>query len=141
MMVRSSPSGSTARSGRPIWHQWPSSPGGVFGYLELAPKEAVSLVDNSVLSTAIASLAIHDLERLLDALDAVAALELEAFSANLSILHPAAAQSRPFPGVEQVIARLRQLLDGSSLWLDGSARNLQEPLSFRCLPQVHGAAR
>jgi histidine ammonia-lyase len=114
---------------------------GVLGDLELAPKEAVSLVDNNAFSTAIASLAIHDLERLLDALDAVAALELEAFSANLSILHPAAAQSRPFPGVEQVIARLRALLDGSSLWLEGSARNLQDPLSFRCLPQVHGAAR
>jgi histidine ammonia-lyase len=114
---------------------------GILGDLELAPKEAVSLVDNNAFSTAIAALAIHDLERLLDAFDAAAALELEAFEANLNILHRAAAESRPFPGVEQVIARLRTLLDGSSLWLDGSARNLQDPLSFRCIPQVHGAAR
>ena len=58
-----------------------------------------------------------------------------------SILHPAAAAARPFPGVEQAIGRLRTLLAGSSLWLEGSARNLQDPLSFRCIPQVHGAAR
>ncbi len=114
---------------------------GIFGDLELAAKEAVSLVDNNAFSTAIASLAIHDLERLLDAFDAAAALDLEAFGANLSILHPAAAGARPFPGVEQVIVRLRTLLEGSSLWLEGTARNLQDPLSFRCLPQVHGAAR
>jgi histidine ammonia-lyase len=33
------------------------------------------------------------------------------------------------------------LLDGSALWDDGAARFLQDPLSFRCVPQVHGAAR
>ena len=70
----------------------------VLGDLELAAKEAVSLVDNNAFSTAIASLAIHDLERLLDALDAAAALELEAFGANLSILHPAAAAVAPLSG-------------------------------------------
>jgi len=43
---------------------------------ELAAKEAVSLVDNNAFSTAIASLAIHDLERLLDAFDAAAALDV-----------------------------------------------------------------
>ena len=113
----------------------------VLGDLELAAKEAVSLVDNNAFSTAIAALAIHDLERLLDAFDAAAALDLEAFGANLSILHPAAAAARPYPGVEHAIGRLRTLLAGSSLWVEGGARNLQDPLSFRCIPQVHGAAR
>ena len=113
----------------------------ILGDLELAAKEAVSLVDNNAFSTAVASLAIHDLERLLDAFDAAAALDMEAFGANLSILHPAAAAARPFPGVEHAIGRLRTLLAGSSLWLEGGARNLQDPLSFRCIPQVHGAAR
>jgi histidine ammonia-lyase len=113
----------------------------VLGDLELAAKEAVALVDNNAFSTAIASLAIHDLERLLDAFDAAAALDLEAFGANLSILHPGAAAARPYPGVEHTIGRLRTLLAGSSLWVEGSARNLQDPLSFRCIPQVHGAAR
>ena len=114
---------------------------GILGDFELAAKEAVSLVDNNAFSTAIAALAIHDLERLLDAFDVAAALDFEAFAANLSILHPAAVEARPSPGLKYTVERLTRLLAGSSLWRPGSARNLQDPLSFRCLPQVHGAAR
>ena len=109
--------------------------------LTLAAKEAVSLVDNDAFATAIAALAIHDFGRLLDAFDAAGALDLEAFAANLSIVHLAVGRERPYPGLQTTIARLRDLLDGSSLWRDGAARNLQDPLSFRCLPQVHAAAR
>ncbi len=114
---------------------------GILGDFELEAKEAVSLAANNAFSTAIATLAIHDLERLLDAFDVAAALDLEGFAANLSILHPAAAEVRPYPGLQRTIARLRALLEGSSLWLEGNARNLQDPLSFRCVPQVHSAAR
>ena len=113
----------------------------LLGDLTLAAKEAVSLVDNDAFATAIAALAIHDYARLLDAFDAAGALDLEAFAANLSIVHPAVGRERPYPGLQATTARLRDLLDGSSLWSDGAARNLQDPLSFRCLPQVHAAAR
>ncbi len=37
--------------------------------------------------------------------------------------------------------RLRTLLEGSYVWQAGAPRNLQDPLTFRCLPQVHGACR
>jgi histidine ammonia-lyase len=113
----------------------------LLGDLTLAAKEAVSLVDNDAFATAIAALAIHDYGRLLDAFDAAGALDLEAFAANLSILHAAVGRERPYPGLQTTIARLRDLLEGSSLWSDDAARNLQDPLSFRCLPQVHAAAR
>lgn len=113
----------------------------LFGDLPLAPKEAISLVDNDAFSTAMAALAIHDYGRLLDAFDVAGALDLEAFAANITILHPAVGRERPYPGLQRTIARLRDLLQGSYLWTDGAARNLQDPLSFRCLPQVHGAAR
>jgi histidine ammonia-lyase len=36
---------------------------------------------------------------------------------------------------------MHDLLDGSALWEPGAARFLQDPLTFRCVPQVHGAAR
>lgn len=114
---------------------------GILGDFELAAKEAVSLVDNNAFSTAIAALAIYDLEQLLDAFDVAGALDLEAFAANLSILHPAAVEARPCPSLRYTVERLTRLLTGSSLWHPGNARNLQDPLSFRCLPQVHGAAR
>ena len=92
-------------------------------------------------ATGIAALAVADLERLLGALDVAGALDLEAFAANLTLLHPAIGEVRPYPGIVESLAALRGLLEGSSLWEPGAARNLQDPLSFRCLPQVHGALR
>ena len=50
------------------------------------------------------------------------------------------ASARPYPGLRATLERLRELLDGSYLWSE-PPRNLQDPLSFRSLPQVHGAAR
>src|SRR6202035_3870890 len=114
---------------------------GVLGEFELAPKEGLALVSNNAFSTGIAALAVADYTRLLDAADAAAALDLEAFGANLTILHPAVGRVRPFPGLVDTLARLRAILDGSYLWEAGAARALQDPLTFRCIPQVHGAMR
>jgi histidine ammonia-lyase len=68
-------------------------------------------------------------------------MSLEGFGANLSILHPAVAKTRPYPGLLQTIERLLSLLDRSYLRQAGAARNLQDPLTFRGIPQVHGALR
>ncbi len=114
---------------------------GIVADLSPAAGEALSLLNSNAFSTALAALALADCFRLLDALDVAGALDLEAFAGNLSILHPAVPRARPHPGLAATVARVRTLLEGSSLWEEGAARNLQDPLSFRCLPQVHGAAR
>lgn len=114
---------------------------GLFGDADLEAKEGLALLNSNSFSTALAALAVVDLERLMDSLDVAAALDLEAFAANLTLLHPAIAQVRPYPGLAESLARLRGLLEGSSLWQPGAARNLQDPLSFRGLPQLHGALR
>jgi histidine ammonia-lyase len=114
---------------------------GILGDFALAPKEALALLNNNAFSTAQAALAVADSGRLLDAADVAGAFDLEAFAANISILHPAVARTRPYDGLREALARLTGLLDGSYLWEEGAARNLQDPLTFRSLPQVHGAAR
>jgi len=114
---------------------------GLFGEVELEAKEALALLNSNAFSTGTATLAIEDTGRLLEAMDVAGALDLEAFAANLTLLHPAIAEVRPYPGLGESLARLRGLLDGSSLWEAGAARNLQDPLSFRGLPQLHGALR
>ncbi len=114
---------------------------GLLDGFELAANEALAVLDNNAFSTGLATLAIADAGRLLDALDVAAALDLEAFAASLSILHPAVGEHRPYPGLRSSLERLRRLLEGSSLWDEGAARALQNPLSFRCIPQVHGAVR
>lgn len=114
---------------------------GLFGDFELAAKEGLSLLNSNAFSSALAALAVADTERLLDALDVAGALDLEAFAANVTLLHPEIGVVRPYPGIRHALARLRELLEGSYLWEPGAARNLQDPLTFRGLPQIHGAAR
>ena len=114
---------------------------GLFSEVELQAKEALALLNSNAFSTGTAALAVADTERLLEAMDVAGALDLEGFAANLSLLHTAIGDVRPYPGLVESLARLRALLDGSSLWEPDAARNLQDPLSFRCLPQVHGALR
>jgi histidine ammonia-lyase len=105
----------------------------------LVAGEGLALVNNNAFSTGFAALAVADAGRLLDVLHIAGALDLEAFGANLTIIHPAVAETRPYRGLRASLERLTQLLEGSALWSPGSARNLQDPLTFRGLPQVLGA--
>jgi histidine ammonia-lyase len=108
---------------------------------ELEGKEGLALLNHNAFSTALAALALADARTLLETLDVLAALDLEAFGANVTLLHPAIPRERPFPGLRETIERLRSLLAGSYLWEEGAARGLQDPLTFRTAPHVHGAAR
>jgi histidine ammonia-lyase len=107
----------------------------------LAGGEGLALVNNNAFSTGWAALAVLSAEQLLAEADVAAALDLEGFAANLSPLHPVVAEVRPYPGLAATIGRLRALLAGSYLFEPGNARNLQDPLTFRSIPQVLGAAR
>ena len=100
---------------------------GVLDGFELAAKEGLALLGSNAFSTALAALALADAIQLLAVLDTAAMLDLEALAGNVSALHGE--------------AELSALLDRSYLWAEGAARNLQDPLSFRCIPQVRGAAR
>jgi histidine ammonia-lyase len=113
---------------------------GILDDFQLAAGEALVLVDNNAFSTGLAALAVSDCARLLDWLDVAAALDLEAFAANPSVIDPVIAEARPYPGLAATISRARALLEGSFLW-DQRPRNLQDPLVYRTVPQVNGAAR
>jgi histidine ammonia-lyase len=107
----------------------------------VAENEGLALVSSNAFTTAWACLAVADAQALMDAFDVAGALDLEALGANLNCLHPVIEQTRPFPGLVATLHQLRLLLAGSYLWQPGAARFLQDPLTFRCLPQIHGAAR
>jgi histidine ammonia-lyase len=104
---------------------------------DLVAGEAIALLNQNAFATGWGALALHDALTVLDALDVAGALDLEAFGANRDLLDPAIADARPYAGLRTTMERLRAQLDGSTV----EARNLQDPLSFRTLPQVHGAAR
>jgi histidine ammonia-lyase len=108
---------------------------------EVAENEGLALVSSNAFTTAWACVAIADADRLMSVFDVAGALDLEAFGANLTCLHPIIEQTRPFPGLAATLRALRTHLTGSYLWQPGAARFLQDPLTFRCLPHIHGAAR
>jgi histidine ammonia-lyase len=108
---------------------------------EVAENEGLALVSSNAFTTAWACVAIADADRLMSVSDVAGALDLEAFGANLTCLHPVIEQTRPFPGLAATLHALRTHLAGSYLWQPGAARFLQDPLTFRCLPHIHGAAR
>jgi histidine ammonia-lyase len=112
---------------------------GLFADTTLAPGEALALLNQNAFSTGAAALALWDAARLARTTAVAGALSLEGFGANISTLHSMVAASRPYPGLRQAIDRLRNLLEGSYLWAPGAARNLQDPLTFRGLPQTLGA--
>jgi histidine ammonia-lyase len=104
-----------------------------------APKEALALVSANGVTLGHGSLVLVDAADLTESFQIAAALALEGFAGNLSPIHPAAARMRPHAGEVKASGRLRELLEASYLWRPGAARNLQDPLSFRCVPQTHGA--
>jgi histidine ammonia-lyase len=106
----------------------------------LAAKDGLALISSNAASVGCAALALHDATAALDALNVASALAFEGFRANLSPLDPRVQAARPAPGQREVAARLVALLEGSALWSRGAARRVQDPVSFRCVTQVHGAA-
>ena len=111
------------------------------GDFELGPSEALALFDHNAFGTASAALAIADCQRLADALDALIALDLDGFGANLGAIDPIIAVSRPHPGIAAVRDRVAGLLAGSDLEDTTRARNLQDPVCFRSAVQIQGAFR
>jgi len=108
---------------------------------EVAENEGLALVSSNAFTTAWAAIAVADAQNLMDTFDVAGALDLEAFEANTTSLHPVIEHTRPYPGLSATLHTLRTLLAGSYLWQPGAARFLQDPLTFRCIPQIHGAAR
>ncbi|EPG7967419.1 HAL/PAL/TAL family ammonia-lyase [Citrobacter koseri] len=102
----------------------------------LRGKDGLALVSSNAASVGLAALLLHDAARLMNAHAGAIALSFEAFRANISPLTPWAARMRPAPQQARTAAYLLALLEGSPLLQPGSARSLQDPLSFRCVAPV-----
>lgn len=108
--------------------------------LELGPKEGLALLNGTQFMNAYASLLTLKAMRLAHVADAIAAVSLDAFDGRIEPFHPSVHAVRPHPGQAQVAAHMRELLDGSAM-LAVEKSHVQDPYSFRCIPQVHGASR
>ena len=107
----------------------------------LQPKDALALANHSAVTVALAGLAVERARRLLDLAMAVAALSAEGYGANLSIFDPRLQESRPAAGQVAAAAWFRRAFEGSSLANREAVRSIQDPLSFRTMAPLFGAAR
>jgi histidine ammonia-lyase len=109
--------------------------------LELGPKEGLALINGTQASTAIALDALFMAERVFGAALAAGALSVDALKGSVKPFDPRISAVRGQPGQIRVAAELRTLLDGSAI-VDSHFRcgRVQDPYSFRCQPQVMGAA-
>jgi histidine ammonia-lyase len=109
--------------------------------LVLGGKDGLALISANGVSVGQAALVVAAAARVAVAADVAAALSMEATEANPSILHAAVGRAKPIAGQVAVADHLRELLSGSALLGQHPPRSVQDPLSFRVVPQVHGALR
>ena len=109
--------------------------------LELGPKEGLALINGTQASTAIALDALFSGERVFASAIASGALSVDALKGSVKPFDPRISALRGQPGQVRVAAAIRELLDGSEI-VASHARcgRVQDPYSFRCQPQVMGAA-
>jgi histidine ammonia-lyase len=99
-------------------------------------KEALALMSSNAAGIADAALVLHETRALLAALSLACCLSYEGFRCNLSALKVAMERALVTPVGEEMKRMFRHHLADSRLWQEGEARLLQDPLSFRCLPQI-----
>jgi histidine ammonia-lyase len=110
--------------------------GGELPPVPFDPGDALGFISSSAATIGEAALACATLADLLDAAVVVSALAFLAADGNPEAYDERVQQARPHPGQERVAARLRRLLDGQPL----RAPWIQNPFSYRAVPQVHGPA-
>jgi len=113
-----------------------------FGWepLTLMSKEGLALLNGTQFMSAHGVYALLKSERLLRLADKIGAMSLEAFDGRIDPFGREVNEVRNHPGQIQTAVEFRRLLEGSELVCRKKA-HVQDPYSFRCIPQVHGAAK
>ncbi|MGY3319681.1 aromatic amino acid ammonia-lyase [Arthrobacter sp. TE12232] len=109
--------------------------------LRLEGRDGLALVSANGVSIGHGALVLARAARTAGAADQAAVLSIEATRGNPSVFSASAAAAKPYPGQVAAAAHLRELLEGSLLLIPGGPRSVQDALSFRVIPQVHGAFR
>jgi histidine ammonia-lyase len=113
---------------------------GVFGLkpIELKSKEGLALLNGTQFMLAHGIWSCWHAEELFQKANQIAALSLDAYDGKLEPFHPRLHEIRKQPGQLRVANRISELLKGSQI-ISQHKKHTQDPYSFRCIPQVHGA--
>lgn len=107
--------------------------------LTLHPKEGLALLNGTQFMSAYGVHNVIHARRLLRLANIIAALSLEAYDGRiepfLSLVH----EIRPQPGQQLIAADILEIVKDSEI-MSQPKKHVQDPYSFRCVPQVHGAS-
>ncbi len=109
--------------------------------LALGPKDGLALISANGVSIGRGALVADRAADVADLADVALVASLEATGGNVSIVDPAVAAAKGIAGQTAAADHIRALLHGSELCRPSGAASVQDPLSFRVGPQVHGALR
>ena len=108
--------------------------------LSLAAKEGLALLNGTQFMSSYISWSLVKAKKLLVWADAISALSADAFDAKSEPYSPAIHRVRPHKGQVDTARRMLQLLADSAIQQQPKVQ-VQDPYSFRCIPQVHGATK
>ena len=108
--------------------------------IRLKSKEGLALLNGTQFMSAYASWAVIRAQKLMAVADVVGSLSLDAFDGRIEPFHHLIQEVRPHQGQIATAINVRKLLQGSEIVVQ-QKQHVQDPYSFRCIPQVHGASK
>ena len=108
--------------------------------IKLKSKEGLALLNGTQFMSAHAVWSLIQAERLSDWADKIGAMSLEAYDGRIEPFYHQVHAVRAHQGQIETAARFRELLEGSEI-IRQKKVHVQDPYSFRCIPQVHGASK
>lgn len=113
-----------------------------FGWepIHLKSKEGLALLNGTQFMSAHGVYATLRTFKIVKLADVIGAISLEAFDGRIEPFHPNLHAVRPHPGQSETAKNIRKILEGSEL-ISRPKKHVQDPYSFRCMPQVHGASK
>ena len=106
----------------------------------LRSKEGLALLNGTQFMSAYGVYLILKVWKLSQLADVISAVSLDAFDGRIEPFHDSVHQIRHHLGQIKTARRMRFLLEGSEL-INRPKVHVQDPYSFRCIPQVHGASK
>ena len=108
--------------------------------IALRSKEGLALLNGTQFMSAYASYAVSNATKLWNQFNTIGALSLEAFDGKPTPFQANVNEIRQQKGQIRVAEELRSILEGSVM-ISREKEHVQDPYSFRCMPQVHGASK
>jgi histidine ammonia-lyase len=108
--------------------------------LELQSKEGLALINGTQFMAAYGVYILIKAQQLTASADLIGAISADAFNCRIDCFKADSHRLRPHPGQLATAERLYELLAHSEIAMQPN-KQVQDPYSFRCMPQVHGASK